>query len=147
METLRLYLDNCSFNRPYDDQSLLRNYLEAEAKVFIQLCILHKKYELAWSYVMDFEISYNPYTDRKNQIMKWKDIAVIDISETDDVLIKANEIRKKGLKPKDSLHLATAIEAQCDFFITTDDKILNKIINKITIIDPITFIKRMEITQ
>ena len=42
MRSTRLYLDNCSFNRPYDDQSLLRNYLEAEAKVFIQLCILHK---------------------------------------------------------------------------------------------------------
>jgi hypothetical protein len=26
----RIYLDNCSFNRPYDDQTLLRNYLEAE---------------------------------------------------------------------------------------------------------------------
>jgi hypothetical protein len=32
----RLYLDNCSFNRPYDDQSLLKNYLEAEAKTYIQ---------------------------------------------------------------------------------------------------------------
>ena len=96
---------------------------------------------------MDFEISYNPYTDRKNQIMKWKDIAVIDISESNNVLIKANEIKKKGLKPKDSLHLATAIVAQCDFFITTDYKILNKIITDIIIIDPITFIKRMEKTQ
>ena len=32
----RLYLDNCSFNRPYDDQSLLKNYLEAKAKTYIQ---------------------------------------------------------------------------------------------------------------
>jgi len=32
----RLYLDNCSFNRPYDDQSLLKNYIEAEAKTYIQ---------------------------------------------------------------------------------------------------------------
>jgi len=26
----RLYLDNCSFNRPYDDQSLLKNYIQKE---------------------------------------------------------------------------------------------------------------------
>jgi hypothetical protein len=32
----RLYLDNCSLNRPYDDKSLLKNYLEAEAKTYIQ---------------------------------------------------------------------------------------------------------------
>jgi hypothetical protein len=33
----RLYLDNCAFNRPYDDQTLLKNYLEAEAKTFIKM--------------------------------------------------------------------------------------------------------------
>jgi hypothetical protein len=32
----RLYLDNCSFNRPYDDQSLLKNHLESEAKNYTQ---------------------------------------------------------------------------------------------------------------
>jgi hypothetical protein len=35
----RIYLDNCCFNRPYDDQTILRNYLEAEAKTYIQLQI------------------------------------------------------------------------------------------------------------
>jgi hypothetical protein len=62
-----LYLDNCSFNRPYDDQSLLRNYLESEAKVFIQKEILQNNFELAWSYIMDYEISFNPFPDRKNR--------------------------------------------------------------------------------
>ena len=62
----RLYLDNCCFNRPYDDQSLLKNYLEAEAKIYIQENILKKNYELAWSYMMDFEVFFNPFFDRKN---------------------------------------------------------------------------------
>ena len=68
----RLYLDNCSFNRPYDDQSLLKNYLEAEAKTYIQKEIFENNLELAWSYVMDYEISFNPFFDRKSQIVKWK---------------------------------------------------------------------------
>ncbi len=33
-------LDNCSFNRPFDDQSQLRIQLEAEAKLFIQRKVL-----------------------------------------------------------------------------------------------------------
>lgn len=33
---MRLYLDNCVFNRPYDDQSSIRVRLEAEAKLNIQ---------------------------------------------------------------------------------------------------------------
>jgi hypothetical protein len=68
----RLYLDNCSFNRPYDDKSVLKNYLESEAKMYIQEEILNETYELAWSYIMDYEISLNPFLDRKNQIIKWK---------------------------------------------------------------------------
>ena len=31
----RLYLDNCSFNRHYDDLSLLKNYLEAERFIML----------------------------------------------------------------------------------------------------------------
>jgi hypothetical protein len=71
----RIYLYNCSFNRPYDDSSVLKNYLEAEAKTYIQNEIMKKTFELAWSYMMDYEIYFNPFDDRKDQILKWKDIA------------------------------------------------------------------------
>jgi len=141
----RLYLDNCSFNRPYDDQSLLKNYLEAEAKTYIQNEILQNNFELVWSYVMDYEISFNPFFDRRTQILKWKNIAVVDISESEKVIAMANDIIKKNIKPKDALHLACAIEAKCDYFITTDNKILNKTIENIVIIDPINFIRKHEV--
>jgi len=141
----RLYLDNCSFNRPYDDQSLLKNYLEAEAKIYIQKKILEKNYELAWSYIMDFEVSYNPFTDRKNQILKWKNKAIIDINESAKVITLANEIMGKNIRPKDALHLACAMEAKCDYFITTDAKILNKSVGNIIIVDPIDFVKLTEV--
>jgi predicted nucleic acid-binding protein len=141
----RLYLDNCSFNRPYDNQSLLRNYLEAEAKTHIQKEILEKNFELAWSYILDYEIFFNPFPDRKNQIIKWKNIAIVDISESEKVIAAANDIMKNHIKPKDSLHLACAIEAKCNYFITTDDKILNKPIDTITIIDPLNFVRILEV--
>jgi hypothetical protein len=32
----RIYLDNCCFNRPYDDRSNFNVHLEAQAKIFIQ---------------------------------------------------------------------------------------------------------------
>ena len=143
----RLYLDNCSFNRPYDDQSLLKNYLEAEAKVYIQKEILQGKYELVWSYIMDYEVLFNPFIDRKNQIMKWKNIAVADIDESEKIIKKANEIIKKNIKTKDALHIACAIEAKCNYFITTDDKILNKPTEDIIIVDPISFVKMMEVQK
>jgi len=35
-DKLKLYLDNCCLNRPFDDQIQQRIYLETEAKLFIQ---------------------------------------------------------------------------------------------------------------
>lgn len=36
MNKTRIYLDNCCYNRPYDDQSFKAISLEAEAKLYIQ---------------------------------------------------------------------------------------------------------------
>lgn len=33
MKKIRVYLDNCCFNRPYDDQSQIKINLEAQAKL------------------------------------------------------------------------------------------------------------------
>jgi predicted nucleic acid-binding protein len=138
---IRLYLDNCAFNRPYDDQSILRNQREAEAKIYIQDGILQGNFELAWSYIMDYEISFNPFSDRKNQIIKWKNIAKIDINESERIIAFAKEIMTKNIKSKDSLHLSCAIDANCEYFITTDEKILNKTIENLIVINPIDFIR------
>jgi predicted nucleic acid-binding protein len=136
----RLYLDNCSFNRPYDDQSLLKNYLEAEAKTYIQKVILNGTYELAGSYIMDYEISFNPFSDRKSQILKWKALAKVDIDVSENIVKRANKIMEKNIKAKDSLHIACALEAKCKYFITTEKKVLNKSIDDIIIINPVDFV-------
>jgi predicted nucleic acid-binding protein len=118
----------------------LKNHLESEAKIYIQREIINGTYELAWSYVMDYEISFNPFLDRKNQIMKWKRLATADIDVSEDIVERANAIMKEKIKTKDSLHIACAIEAKCKYFITTDRKMLNKTIDGIVIINPIDFV-------
>ena len=46
MKKYLIYLDNCSFNRPFDDQTVVKNYLESEAKMYIQKNILDQRFEL-----------------------------------------------------------------------------------------------------
>ena len=46
---MRIYLDNCSYNRPYDDQSQMRIHLETQAKLHIQDMIRQKQIELVTS--------------------------------------------------------------------------------------------------
>jgi predicted nucleic acid-binding protein len=95
--------------------------------------------------MLDYEISFNPFSDIGCQILKWKDIAIIDVIESEKVIAMAKDIMKKGIKSKDALHLACSIEAKCDYFITTDSKILNKSINDIIITNPIDFIRTHEV--
>ena len=123
---MRIYLDNCCFNRPFDDQSQLRIRLESEAKLYIQENICLNKLELVWSYVIDFENAMNPFDERAEYIGTWKERAFLDIEESDDILNLAMEFSGFGLKSKDALHVAAAIEGRCGYFLTTDDDILKK---------------------
>jgi hypothetical protein len=50
----KLYLDNCCFNRPFDDQSQLKVSLETQALAFIQEGIADGNYELIWSFGAGF---------------------------------------------------------------------------------------------
>jgi len=118
---MKIYLDYCCFNRPFDDHKQVRIRLEAESKLYIQKCILEGKYQLVWSYILDYENSVNPYQERQRVISIWKNHSVSDIEETEAVKKKANSLNKIGLRAKDSIHLACAIIAGCSYFLTTDD--------------------------
>ena len=67
-----IYLDNCCFNRPYDDQTYEKIFLETQSKLYIQENILTGKYKLVWSYILQFENDQNPYITHKHEIRKWK---------------------------------------------------------------------------
>jgi predicted nucleic acid-binding protein len=139
---MRVYLDNCCFNRPFDDQSSTRNRLEAEAKLEIQQRIINKKVELAWSYVLDHENQANPLEERREAVARWKDKSVVDAEETVAILQQAHELAERRLKSKDALHIACALAAGCDFFLTTDDLIVKRMqgYSGIVVMDPAQFI-------
>jgi hypothetical protein len=84
---MRVYLDNCCFNRPFDDQSQARIRLEAEAKLEIQQRIASGAIELAWSYVLEHENHANPFEVRRKLIARWKGEAAVDIMESDAILL------------------------------------------------------------
>ncbi len=142
----KIYLDNCMFNRPFDDQNQIRIRLEAEAKLYIQEQIKNGQLTLVWSYILDFENQQNPYQERKDVISKWQTQAAIDIEETDTLLNKANLIVSMGLKSKDALHVASAIEGEADYFLTTDDSIIKKLtgFQEIIVMNPTEFVKVLD---
>lgn len=142
---MRVYLDNCMFNRPFDDQSHIRIRLEAEAKLYIQQQIRNGDLELVWSYLLDFENAQNPYQERQQAIHQWQRLAIIDITETPNILANAKLFLAKGIKPKDALHVACAIEGKANYFLSTDDKLLKKLQDNslILALNPMDYIKEL----
>jgi predicted nucleic acid-binding protein len=140
MSVVKVYLDNCCFNRPYDDQSQLRVELETKAKLRIQRLVIEKKLTLVSSVILRFENNDNPYLVRKNAIKDFLQNAAEYVDESEEVKRVAHEIMAKRIKPKDATHLACAIFAKCDFFITTDGRVLKHQDERIRIINPVDFI-------
>jgi hypothetical protein len=138
---VRIYLDYCCFNRPYDDQSSERVRKETEAKLRIQEAVREKNIELVWSYILEYENSKNPYLERRSQISQWRKRASIDISATVQVLERARGFQELGIKNVDSLHVSSAVEGVASHFLTTDDTILKRAnrIDDIEIVDPVRF--------
>jgi len=139
-----IYLDNCSFNRPFDDQRKLRISLETQAKLYIQLLIKNNELDLIFSYVCFYENYINPFENKKLSISEFSQNAKHCVIENHEILLKANKIIKKGINPLDALHLSCAINANVDYFITVDDDILRYSTDEIKIFDPITFLKYWE---
>ncbi|MBD5443931.1 MAG: type II toxin-antitoxin system VapC family toxin [Lachnospiraceae bacterium] len=146
MNSIKVYLDTCCYNRPYDDQTQLRINLEAQAKLFIQKQIVDGKLELIYSFISVYENSQNPYSIRKNAISDFFSNASIYISEDNVNVIKqrASEIMKTGIKTKDALHISCAIEGKADYFVTTDIRLLKYSSDEVKIINPIDLITILE---
>ena len=140
---LKIYLDNCCYNRPFDEVRNTEIDMEIIAKLAIQLMVQQGKIELVWSYILTYENSLNPKIINKENIILWKDIAYKNILENEEILSKAEEYQIKGLKTLDSLHVACAVHAKCDAFITTDKGILKKKIDDIKILNPIDFMREV----
>jgi len=142
---MKIYLDNCCFNRPFDDQSQIRIRFESDAKLKIQEEIQTGEFSLIWSYILDYENNRNPFQERKDRINGWKKYAIVDIQESQELIEMASSLNKKGFPKIDSLHIACAIISECEYFLTTDDKILklSSVVNEINVNDPIGFIKEV----
>ncbi len=138
---MKVYLDNCCFNRPFDDQSQLRIHLESAAKLEIQDRVRKRDLDLIWSYILEYENDANPFAERRERISAWKKLAKYHVPPSDSILSTAEGIKEFGIKNKDSLHLACAIEIGAERFFTTDDQLLRKrgLITELMIENPVDF--------
>ena len=141
---LKIYFDNCCYHRPFDDISKERIGEEATAKLFIQSLVKYKSISLCYSFISLSEIEDSPFEVSKAHILGFIEknaTTLVSYKHLDELKALTAEIIQKGIKQKDATHLACAILADCDYFITTDKRVLNCKTDKIEIVNPIDFVR------
>jgi predicted nucleic acid-binding protein len=89
-----------------------------------------------------YEVNESPLEENKRHILSFiANNTSIFVNDANHNKIKtiADGIMRKGLKQKDATHLACAILAECDYFITTDRRVLKFNSDKIKVVNPIAF--------
>jgi hypothetical protein len=121
-----LYLDLNCFNRPFDDQSQDRIARETAAVFEILQRLIDGVDRLVWSAILTFENAQHPLADRRIEIARWAQRAVVNVAVTQQLAARARTLTREGFRPLDAAHLACAEAAAYDRFLTCDDRVIRR---------------------
>jgi predicted nucleic acid-binding protein len=133
----RLYFDSCCLSRIFDDKSHPRVLDEFNAVWTIKNMIKRRYVDLAWSYVLTLEAKKIRDAQKRFAVLDWQNYAVINVQRSQEIYKIANEIQKTGVHKFDAQHIACAIKAQCQYFVTTDYRLQKYHDKRIYVCDPI----------
>ena len=105
------------------------------------------EFELVTSYILRYESSANPYESRRaaiNQFIVANTSIYVGIENKMKIENAAYEIMKTGIKFKDACHISSAIYAHCDYFISTDKRLLKYRTDEIRLVTPVQFVSETE---
>ena len=145
---LKVYMDNCCYHRPFDNQKDNTIRLETQAKIFIQSLIRYKAVQLVYSSVTLQEIADSPFEEKSRSIMEFLEGNAkyfIGRGNEKAMIALTLEIMRTGLKHKDAAHAAYAIIAACDYLITTDKRLLKYADERIRVVNPVNFVQMWEV--
>ena len=141
---MRVYFDICCYNRRFDDKSIGEISLEYQDMIEIQKEIVIGNIELVTSFMLHYE-NYQKKDIRKRNnidffIKNYRKI-YIGIENIDKLSEEVKIIVKSGIKEKDAYHIASAILADCDYFVTVDKRLLKYSNEHIKIMNIIDFME------
>lgn len=121
-----IYLDACCLNRPFDDQTQPRVYLETQAIMTILSQCESGKWKLVTSSVLEAELNQMPDLEQLENVKKILSIAKIKVSSSLSLKNRSAELQKLGFSSYDAAHIASAEISNADIFLTTDDRLFKK---------------------
>jgi len=130
----RIYLDVCCLNRPFDDQTQLRIHLETEAVISILQQCETKQWHLITSTPLEAEIAQIPDPEQLQQVRIALSLASIKVSDSPALRARTSALVKLGFSFYDAAHIANAEKAKADIFLSTDDRLVKRAKQLVSII-------------
>lgn len=123
---MKIYLDNCCYNRILDDRSNTQIYYERNSVMLILELVEKAAVELVGSEMLVKEMNDLDDIYKRSVIQMMYGLCSEEVKVTGAILDRAEEIRHcSNIKYKDSIHLACAEAARVDALVTTDKKFIN----------------------
>jgi predicted nucleic acid-binding protein len=123
---MKIYMDACCLNRPFDDMAQDRVRVEADVITDILLRCRLGEWMLAASAAIDYELDQIVDLEKRMKVEELYALAAHRLPMTDQVISRAEDIHRQEFSFWDSAHLAFAEIFRQDIFLTTDDKLLRR---------------------
>lgn len=144
---MKIYLDVCCLNRPFDGLNQERIRLETEAILSILNRCESGQWELISSDIIVEEINQTPNWDKQKKLKRILEIATLQIPFQQNIEARARILTGIGFKVFDAFHIASAEAGNVSILLTTDDRLLRKAINyshklKVTLANPVQWLMK-----
>lgn len=141
----RVYLDTSVYNRPFDDQTQPKIFLETQAVILILQLVEANIIELVSSSVLDYENNQNPFPIKQQAVSRYLQMATIRQQVDETIRQRAEQLERQGVKAIDALHVACAEAANSDYFLTCDKRLINRCQGLVMkTLNPVDFILEIE---
>ncbi len=145
---MKIYLDACCLNRPFDDQRQARVRLEAEAISLILQKLHQRDWEWIGSDVLAYELGQTEDVERKERLLHLAGQSHQVVEMTEKILVQAEKLESSGFDSYDAIHLASAEQAKVDIFLTTDDNMQklanrNKKLFSFVVVNPVKWLEEV----
>jgi len=143
--SLKIYLDCCCYNRPFDD--LLQDCVIYESNAILSIikrATDDDSYKIMGSDILNKELNAIKNDFKKDEVLSLYESVSIFIPHSKEIEEFAAVIRNvSSIHFKDSLHLASAEIGKADIFLTTDYKLINacqRLNLNFKVLNPVTYI-------
>ncbi len=119
-----IYFDTNVYSRPFDNQS--RPAIQREANAFLEVIaqVRNGTFRLLNSDILEFEVANILKEDKRSKVSSYLELCSEHVASSDDVLALGTRVQRScHVRPRDALHVASAIIGGARFFLSCDNKV------------------------